>query len=199
MATHIADIPQPFYAYVQDEFLYNQESGHGNRTPCLVYGLSALPARAWGFSVLLNNGALVQHIPIHALSMNENPSHEHPLDHLQPWSCYGYEFATHQYSALFELPAKAYLKRGIWENGRYLFTAAPYDDMYSLAPDQHKHFNFIALDCGRIASLAGNRCLFYDSSFVTIADERPKYKTNTKVWHTEGFNDDESFDNVVQP
>jgi hypothetical protein len=199
LTTHIADIPKPFYCYVQDEFLYDHQEGHGSKTQCLVYGISALPARAWGFSVLLQNGALVQHIPLHALTTEENPSHDHPLDHLQPWSCFGYSFAAHEYCALSELPVKAYLKGGVWENGRYLFSAAPYDDTYSSTPDQHKHYNFIALDCGRIAALPGNRILVYDSSFVTIPAERPKYRTNTRVWYTEEFGDDSAFDETIQP
>lgn len=199
MPVHIADVPRPFYGYVQDEFLYDGQQGHGMRTACLIYGLSALPARSWGLSILLDNGAMVQHVPLHALSTREHPEHDHPLNHLQPWSCYGYEFATHEYGALFELPVKAYLKGGVWETGRYLFTAAPYDDPYSLTPDQHKHFNFVELDCGRIASLPGNRLLVYDSSFVTIPEERPRYRTNTRVWHTEGFGDDSPFDETVRP
>jgi hypothetical protein len=199
VATHIGDIPKPFYCFVQDEFLYDHQQGHGKRTPCLAYGISALPARAWGISILLNNGALVQHLPLHALSMEEIPAHDHPLDYLQPWSCYGHDFAPHEYSALAQMPVKVYLKGGVWETGRYLFTAAPYDDFYSETPDQHKHFNFVALDCGRIAALPGNRMLVYDSSFVTIDGKRPDYRTNTRAWYNEEFSATSAFDETIRP
>lgn len=197
MATHIADIPKPFYCYVQDEFLYNFQKGFGDLTECLVYGISALPSRAWGLSILLKNGALVQHIPLHALTTKKYPAHTHPLDHLQIWSCYGYEFTTHEYVALSELPVKVYLKQGVWENGRYLFTAAPYEDFYSMTPDQHKHFNFVQLDCGRIGAYPGNRLLVYDSSFVEIPEKRPQYLVNTRVWHIEGLDEDNAFDETI--
>lgn len=198
MATHVDNVPTPFYALVRDEYLYDHQTGHGDFTPCLVYGLSSIPGRAWGLSVLLNNGALVQHLPISAISFTPEPE-KYPLDHLQVWACYGWNFATHQFSAFTEMAVKVYLKNGVWETGRYLFTAAPYDDMYSNAPDQHKHFNFVQLDCGALASLPGNRMFIYDSSFVTIPTERPKYKTNTHVWHVEGFADDPAFDDTIDP
>jgi len=199
MATHIDDIPNPFYCYVQNEFLYDHQEGFGKYTQCLVYGLSSLPSRAWGLSILLENGALVQHIPLHALT-TENPAiHDHPLDHLQVWSCYGWDFVTHEYDALSEMPVRVYLKSGVWENGRYLFTAAPYNDLYSRAPDQHKHFNFVELDCGRIGAWPGNRMLFHDSSFMDIASERPKYRTNTKFWYVENIDDDAEFDSTIDP
>jgi hypothetical protein len=125
--------------------------------------------------------------------------HKHPLNHLQVWSCYGWHFATLEYAALSELPVRVYLKKGLWENGRYLFTAAPYDDSYSLAPDQHKHFNFVELDCGQIGSWPTNRCLFSDSSFTTMPAQRPKYRTNTRYWYVENIDDDTPFDDVVSP
>lgn len=196
MATHIADIPQPFYCYVRDEFLYDGKEGHGNFTQCIAYGLSALPSRAWGISIMLSNGALVQHVPLHALTFNTDSNHSHPLDHLQVWSCYGWDFATHQYDYLTEMPCKVYMK-GEWENGRYLFTAAPYNDAYSMSPDQHKHFNFVQLDCGALGAWPGNRMLMYDSSFVSLPNEKPKYRTNTRVWHVEGIEEDTPFDSTI--
>jgi len=199
MPVHIADIPTPFYCYVQNEFLYDHHEGFGETTACLAFGLSALPARAWGISILLENGALVQHIPLHALSMTKSCQHNHPLDYLQVWDCYGYEFATHEYLALKELSVRVYMKGGEWENGQYLFTAAPYGDMYSSAPDQHKHFNFAKLDCGRVGAWPGNRMLFVDSSFVQCVAERPKYRTNTRVWHTEGVEVASPFDKNISP
>lgn len=189
MTTHVNDIPQPMYAYVNSAFLYNHEQ-HGEWLECWIYGLSALPGRAWGISCMLKNGATFQHLPVIAFSRNrsDEKDHYHALPDLQVWSCYGYNFATHEYSALSELPVRAYLGDGQWEVGRYWFTAAPYDDHYSRTPDQHKHFNFAWLDCGALASLPGNRLLFCDSSFTTELPEwgtRPQYKVNTRYWYPE--------------
>lgn len=199
MSTHIADIPKPFYCYVANEFLYDQQKGFGDFTECMAYGLSSLPSRAWGISVLLKSGGLVQHVPLHALTTNPPMTHKHPLDHLQIWSCFGWDFATHEYDFLSEMPVRVYMKSGDWENGTYIFTAAPYDDEYSSTPDQHKHFNFIELECGQIGAYPGNRCLFYDSSFVEMPDKRPDYYTNTHIWRIEGISEEAPFDDEITP
>jgi hypothetical protein len=196
MSTHIADIPKPFYCYVRNEFLYDMQKGHGEFTPCMVYGLSSLPGRAWGLSLLLNNGAMVQHVPVHAITFDPSTTHNHPLDHLQIWSCYGWDFVTHEYDALKEMPVKVYMK-GQWEIGRYIFTAAPYDDHFAMCPDQHKHFNFVQLECGALGAFPGNRMLVFDSSFVEFEPERPSYITNTQYWYVENIEDDPPFDDVI--
>jgi hypothetical protein len=89
--------------------------------------------------------------------------------------------------------------KGEWENGRYLFTAAPYDDMYSQTPDQHKHFNFVRLDCGAIGAWPGNRMLIFESSFVELPKEKPKYVTNTRTWYVENIGSDTPFDQTIDP
>jgi hypothetical protein len=199
MSTHISDIPTPFYCYVRAEYLYNHTSGHGHFVEAMVYGLSSIPGRAWGLSALLNNGALVQHLPVSAIVFKTPPTANYPLDFLQVWNCYGWEFAAHEYKALAGIPVKVYMKEGKWENGEYLFTAAPYNDHFSSAPDQHKHFNFVKLDCGLLCTVPGNRMLVYESSFVTIPDSRPQYKTNTHVWKVEGLSDSAPFDSTISP
>lgn len=187
MPTHIADIPRPMYAWVRDSYLYDDPARDNEWSECLIYGISALPARAWGLSALMRNGAIFQHLPVTAFSTTPTSDHTHALEQLQVWSCYGYEFAAHEYGALAELPIRAYLGNGAWESGRYWFTAAPYDDLYSRTPDQHKHFNFVWLSCGALASLPGNRMLFEDASFTTEVptDGRPGYKVNTRYFYPE--------------
>jgi hypothetical protein len=200
MPVHVADIPRPMYGYVKNQFLYDLYEGYNEYTECLIFGLSALPGRAWGISALLKTGALVQHLPPHAFTNTIAPKHHHQLDELQVWSCYGYNFATIQYDALSEMPCKVYMKtEGRYETGTYWFTAAPYDDMYSMTPDQHKHFNFIWLDCGCLASLPGNRVQMYDSSFVEMPTERPKYRVNTRYWYPENAHTKNPFDNTITP
>ena len=198
MANHVADIPQPMYAYVDTAFLHNHQESR-NWEDCWIYGLSALPGRAWGLSIMMQNGAIFQHLPVIAFSRNpsDEKDHFHALPDLQIWSCYGYDFSTHEYAALSELPVRAYLRDGQWEVGRYWFTAAPYGDHYSRTPDQHKHFNFVWLDCGALACLPGNRLLFSDPSFTTKLPEwgqRPQYKVNTRYYYPER---DDVFDATI--
>jgi len=203
MADHIADIPRPMYGYVHNTFLhdFSDPQQTGVYTSALLFGVTALPGRAWGVSALLDNGALVQNLPVTAFTQHLDPILEccHAINDLQVWSCYGHTFSTHEYDALRELPARCYVA-GEWVSGRYWFTAAPYDDMYSRTPDQHKHFNFCWLDCGHLVALPGNRMLVVDSSFtinIPKWGERPKYKVNTRYWYPE--RDEPVFDEVVGP
>ena len=196
MPTHIADVPRPMYAWVKDQFLYDMQDGYGDMTECMIYGLSALPGRAWGISAMLKNGAIVQHLPVHAFNLKGNFCNLE-LEELQVWSCYGWDFATHEYSALSEMPVRVYMKgTGDYISGRYWFTAAPYNDMYSATPDQHKHFNFIWLECGCLAAMPGNRVQFYDSSFVEMPEHRPRYIVNSQYWFPEGISE-KPFDTVI--
>jgi hypothetical protein len=194
MAFHIADVPRPMYAYVDSRYLYDFAADViPEWRSCMIYGLSALPGRAWGLSVLLDDGAIYQHLPVHAFSLRSDytadwEQHYHDLTELQVWSCYGNTFATHEYGALSEMSARVYLGNGKWEMGRYWFTAAPWDDCFSTTPDQHKHFNFMWLECGALASLPGNRLLFNDPSFTTNMPawgSRPAYQVNTRYWFPE--------------
>lgn len=187
------------YAYVNSAFLHNFDGTTGWQQ-CLIYGISALPNRAWGLSALVQTGAIFQHLPVTAFSLYDThgePDHYHALPDLQIWSCYGQSFAAHEYNALRELPVRAYLGNREWEVGRYWFTAAPYGDHYSSTPDQHKHFNFVWLDCGALASLPGNRLLFSEPSFTTSMPawgSRPAYRVNTRLWYPEV---DDVFDSTV--
>ena len=199
MPTHIADIPNPCYAFVRDEFLHDCADGFGDVTECLLYGLSALPGRAWGISAMLKNGALVQHLPVHAFSKLPDKRCRHKLSEQQVWACYGLDFATHQYNALSEMPLRVYMKdTQTYVNGRYWFTAAPYNDLYSMTPDQHKHFNFIWLECGCLVAMPGNRVEMYDSSFIEWGKERPKYAVNTQYWYPEEVGN-KPFDGTITP
>lgn len=196
MANHIADIPRPMYAFVKDQFLYDMVDGYDSVTECMLYGLSALPGRAWGVSALMKNGAIVQHLPVHAFT-NNNRHCSHTLSDLQVWGCYGWDFAVHEYSALQEMPVRVYMKATKqYVNGRYWFTAAPYNDHYSATPDQHKHFNFIWLECGCLCAMPGNRVQFYDSSFIELPEDRPRYIVNSQYWFPEKM-EDKPFDNII--
>lgn len=199
MADHVGDIPRPMYAFVWDEFLYDLQDGYGGATECMLYGLSSLPGRAWGVSALLKDGALVQHLPVHAFTRKPHNRCPHNLSDLQVWSCYGWQFATHEYKALAEMPLRVYMKQQQkYESGEYWFTAAPYNDHYSSTPDQHKHFNFLWLNCGCLAAMPGNRIQMYDSSFVELPSERPNYIVNTRYWFPERIHT-KPFDKNVTP
>jgi hypothetical protein len=80
-----------------------------------------------------------------------------------------------------------------WEVGRYLFTAEPYGDGFSMSPSQTKSHHFIALNNGRITAVPGNNVLWKESSFTTPSEKPIWLRTQSQVWHGEQA----TWDNVV--
>jgi hypothetical protein len=65
--------------------------------------------------------------------------------------------------------------------GRYMFTAIPMLDGFSLEPEQSKEFYFIKLDNGRFTAQPTNHILVQDKSFTTVV-EWPKLQRQTETW-----------------
>jgi hypothetical protein len=65
--------------------------------------------------------------------------------------------------------------------GRYMFTAIPMLDGFSLEPEQSKEFYFIKLDNGRFTAQPTNHVLVQDKSFITES-EWPRLERQTETW-----------------
>ena len=74
-----------------------------------------------------------------------------------------------------------------------MFTAEPYGDGFSMAPEQTKSHHFIKLNNGRITAVPGNNVLWNESSFTTPG-EKPKWlRGQREEWHGE----EATWDDVV--
>jgi len=158
------------------------------------FGLTAIPGRAWGCTVMLKCGALYRGLPLHALAHGEIAIMDWDINDAQRWDCFGYDFSTIEYTYLMGLSCKVWIaNRKTWEVGRYLFTAEPYGDGFSMSPSQTKSHHFIALNNGRITAVPGNNVLWRESSFTTQS-EKPKWlRTQSQVWNGE----EATWDDVV--
>lgn len=165
MAELFTSLPRHLYCYVERRFL--SAGTKDGLEACSWFGLTSVPGRAWGLSVLLECGAIYSNVPPHALYFpvvgGDQSDKPWPLKSAQRWSCFGYRFAVHEYEQLAGL--KVVLKEG--PGGVYLFTAQHIDDAYSLTPAQAKQFHFLKLDNGRLAALPATDVLFCDAAFTT--------------------------------
>lgn len=188
MAELFTSLPRHLYCYVERRFL-----GEGTGLePCSWFGLTSLPARAWGLSVLLECGAVYTQVPPHALYFpvpgGDFSETAWPLARAQLWDCFGYAFAVHEYTQLALAGGGA---RARWPNvegelaGRYLFTAQHYGDAYSQTPEQAKQFHFLALENGRLTALPGTNVLFGDACFTTDAGWPKWLRTQQAVYRCE--------------
>lgn len=180
MAELFTSLPRHLYCWIERKSI-----GEGDGLErASWFGLTSVPGRAWGLSLLLECGAVYGHVPPHVLIFARdldgaeiNRQREWPLFRAQRWDCFGVHFAVHVYEQLDGRSVRARIpgRPGFDKlelGGTYLFTAQHYGDSYSHAPEQAKQFHFIELENGRLTALPANDVLFHDDAFTV-----PKWPT----------------------
>jgi len=190
--THAANLPRHLYVKVDLEFVSDGEKEEIQ--DAVWFGLTAIPGRAWGCTIMLKCGAIYRGLPLHAMMHGDISIMNWDIHDAQRWDCFGWDFSCIEYTYLMGLSCKVWIaSRKIWEPGRYLFTAEPYGDGFSMSPSQTKSNHFIALDNGRMTCVPGNNVLWNEPSF-TKTGEKPKWlRSQPHVWNGE----EASWDDVV--
>jgi len=182
--THAANLPRHLYVKVDMAFVSdgkNTEIGDA-----VWFGLTAIPGRAWGCTVMLKCGAIYRGLPLHAMMHDDIAVADWDINDAQRWDCFGYDFVCINYTYLMGLSCKVWLaSRKTWEVGRYMFTAEPYGDGFSMSPQQTKSHHFIALNNGRITAVPGNNVLWNESSFTKTGDKPSWLRSQPQVWNGE--------------
>jgi predicted dienelactone hydrolase len=182
----------PRHQYCAVSSVHVRKKGNGFE-PCVWFGLKSYPGRAWGCHVMLEGGAVVRDLPLHALAHGsgvEIPWFEQDAQH---WDCYGYQFAVHEYDFLRGLEAFAMCGKEKAYRGTYLFTAVPIGDAYTAEPEQAKEFMVIKLNHGRYTIQPTNRVLFRDASWTDSSTKKDSplvfwpddIKLQTRAWTVE--------------
>lgn len=172
----------PHHVYCLVDRAHTRINGEGFE-PCVWFALRSYPARAWGCHVMLECGAVVRDIPLHALAHKDNPA-LWTIKQAQTWDSYGWQFSLHAYSYLNGLEARARCNK-VEERGHYLFTAMPIGDGYTAEPAQSKEFMFLKLDNGRFTAQPTNFVLFDEVSFTEDTGWPRDVKRQTDVWACE--------------
>ena len=127
MAHLVANLP-PVHCYIRKEFLYDFQKGHGEYEPCVWVTIKSIRGQAFRIeSYLPNYGALYDKLPLHAFvsrTSNLEPEKFLPLDVLQIWDCFSYDFTVIQKSFTRNLTAKFYAKDKQLYQCIYLFTVS---------------------------------------------------------------------------
>ena len=180
LCTGSGSLPQHVYCHVEKMFV--RTGSPDGLEPCVWFGLRAVAGRAWGCHVMLDCGAVVRDLPLHALA--QPCADPWTLEQAQHWDCYGNEFSLVGYTYLSGLEAR--VKCGSAEHlGEYLFTACPIGDGFSAEPEQSKEFMFLALRNGRFAAQPTNRVLFIERSFTTDTGWPTDIQRQSEVWSCE--------------
>lgn len=201
MAYLTASIPN-MECYLRQEFMFNQESGHGQVIPVKVFGLTSKPSRALMFHVITNTGARFSEVPLHMLCHKANA--EVPrLSDIELWDCFSHYFSVVQLKAVLDCTGLVRLGDGVWCQGEYLFEVdwcggdAEVDLSLADVPHEHKTANVMKLTDGNFAAMPNNRIYWREGSFITNPlqpQHFPKFKTNRQIWTVEGtWNTEDSY------
>ncbi len=151
------------YVFVDRAAIRAQGSGF---EPAIWFGLHAHPGRAWGCHVMLECGAIYRNLPPHFIAFSPEPEREWGIGQAQLWDCYGRGFSLVRYDYLATLDGIA-MVQGVEIGVSYLFTAVPFDDGFTEAPEQAKEFMFLRTDGDRLTVQPTNRVLLIEKSFTT--------------------------------
>lgn len=180
---HNAPLPTHRYVFVADEFVLRQPTGH--RVPAVWWGVSSDAGRALGCHVLLENGALVLDLPLHALShMPVAPVLE--LRDICAWDAFGPDIEPYDIPYLTGLTATVLtadhketpLEGELWCGLDWLRNG------WSAYPEQHKHLLVVAVNDGTLRALPQDRLLVHEASFTEHKGVPPIVRQRT-VWSAE--------------
>lgn len=176
---------------VRKEFLYDQQSHKDKYEPGWIVGVTSIPGYCLMVHVLLENGALFGRLPFHAIVWKEIEQGI-PLNYLQVWNCFSYDFTVYSYDFLCGMRVEVYMKDKTWHPGTYITTVDWCDrdnqatSNFSAMPDQYKAGYLIQLDSGHYALQPTNRLRWSDPGLITKPfPERPDYKVQTQYYSCE--------------
>ena len=168
-------LPRHTYCYVEPNSF-----GNDDWERVAWFGLVSHPGKTWGCHVMLECGAVYRNVPLHHMAHRVNDVEWEPWD-AQTWDCYGHQFSVVEYPFLEAVPMRVKLRDKTEHEGRYMFTAVPMLDGFSLEPEQSKEFYFVKLDNGRFTAQPTNHVLVKDKSFTTKV-AWPKLQRQTETW-----------------
>lgn len=182
----IAPLPRHLYCWVDSRFTHEEPIGF---VEAMWVGLTSIPGRVWGISVLLRGGGMLyRNLPPHAIHFQHEPQKKlkpvkWKLQQAQLWDCYSYHFTLLRNDHLC-LGLHAKVGKHVL-SGEYLFSAAHLLDGYSDSPDQDKEFIFCKLDNGRLTIQPTNRVSFVDKSFLQTDIPLPRLRLSDTIYSCE--------------
>jgi hypothetical protein len=183
---HNISLPHHRYVFVVPSFVL-RDPLRTALVPAMWVGVSVTPGRALGCHVLLENGALVVDVPLHALRSQMVTYEPIPLPELVSWDCFGWHAEAWQPEAISGLSCAMLSEnhKDVLGRGTMWFAIDHMADGYSMTPEQHKHLWIVERESDRaLLLLPQDRVLIEDSSFTHI-DGIPPIKRQSIVWYAE--------------
>ena len=184
--SHNISLPRHRYVYVVPTFVLH-DALRTALVPAVWIGVSVTAGRSIGCHVLLENGAVVVDLPLHALRGAMVEYSPLPLSEVVSWDCYGWSAEAWEPEYLSGLRCGILTEdhKQVEDSGRLWFCIDHIQDGYSLAPEQHKHLWIVERERDRVLMLLPqDRVLVEEKSFTAI-DGIPPIKRQSTIWSAE--------------
>ena len=184
--SHNISLPHHRYVWVVPHFVLTDRSQTA-LIPAMWVGVSVQPGRSVGCHVLLENGALVVDLPLHALRGANVYGGPLQLPDVVAWDCYGWSAEAWQPEALSGLLCAILSPehKTIIGEGVLWFCIDHTGDGYSRQPDQHKILFFVERQSDHaIMLLPQDRLLIEELSFTKV-NGIPPIQRQTLIWCAE--------------
>jgi hypothetical protein len=186
--SHNVELPQHRYVFVVPSFVLRPDDPRTALIPAVWVGCSVQPGRALGCTVLLESGALVVDLPLHALRGAFVTWAPLELPDVVAWDCYGWSAEIWEPSYLSGLPCAiltADHKHATARGSLWFAVDHVGGDGFSLAPDQHKLLYVVERqDDHALMLLPQDRLVIEEASF-TVVEGIPAIRRQTQVWTAE--------------
>ena len=174
------------YVWVDDSFVAAEPLG--KLIPAVWFGMMSHPGRALGCHILLDCGASVIDIPLHALRWKEDSPlvEEGEISSSIHWDSFGWDMVIFesQYMSGLEVTIRT-VDGNDPKTGRAWFAVDWKDNGWSDYPAQHKWLWIIAAEDGRIMAVPQDRLLFHEASFTDGEFPNGGIRRQTRVWSAE--------------
>ena len=184
--SHNISLPRHRYVYVVPSFVLH-DALRMALVPAVWIGVSVTAGRSIGCHVLLENGAIVVDLPLHALRGAMVEYSPLPLSEVVSWDCYGWsaEAWEPEYLSGLRCGILSENHKTVLDKGTLWFCIDHIQDGYSLAPEQHKHLWIVERERDRaLMLLPQDRVLVEEKSFTDI-DGIPPIKRQSVIWSAE--------------
>ena len=184
--SHNISLPRHRYVWVVPNFVLRDETK--TLVPAVWVGVSVTPSRSIGCHVLLENGAMVVDLPLHALRGADVDWISRDISDLVAWDCYGWsaEIWEPEYLSGLRCGILTADHKQVEDEGTLWFAVDHVkDDGFSLAPEQHKHLWVVERERDHVLMLLPqDRMLVEEKSFTEI-DGIPPIKRQSVIWSAE--------------
>ena len=182
---HNVDLPRHRYCYVIEAAVIHDGS-QDKTLPCVWWGMSATPGRMFGCHILLEAGAMVVDLPLHALRHVPEATQRWKPSEAQRWDGYGWSLETYEPAYLSDLRCRVLSEdhKTVEDTGDLWFAIDHVKDGYSLEPGQHKIHWVVALSEGTFTCVPQDMVLVTEQSFTKVGPI-PRIKRQSKVWSCE--------------